>query len=665
MNNCFLALWLALMAFSAHAGVLTSGSTAVNLARSAQFLEDASGELRLDEVRGLGQKFRPWTGGGSEMNFGFTSSAYWIRVPLQRDENAPKDWLLALSHDKFYELDFYPPQGPAILTGSGRPLRTRPYFDRSFVFPLEVATQQEFAYLRVTSKYALTVPLKIWQPSVYQQDQLLFYILQFLYFGGLIILAIYGLIIFSALRDVRFLIYCAYIVTAGFGMFVGNGFGRLLIWPDSPAFDEVTQCAFLGLAAFFAVMFAAKLLLADDDQTWLRRGMQLSELLFLLVIASALLHLVVPHALRPANQLLMINAVAMSFLVGVACFRAYKQRREGIRFFIAGWLILWLGIAVGGLRSFGWVPTNGLTFYAVQISTALETILMAMALADLLRIEHEAYAKTQVQALEANRALLAITQTSEIALKRAVLNRTEQLEASLKLEKNLRAQYARFVSMISHEFRTPLSIIQIQVGLMRKENERGIDQIKRRLDTVGSATQRLAVMFDKWLHSDAINQTLEALQPKHMDIKSWLQEVVRLSAHLLVNHYADLQLQRDASTVFADEYHLGVAVTNLIDNAAKYSPSGTTITIKTLVKEAYIGLEVSNEGPGIPPEMQDKIFNEFFRLSPENSIRGVGLGLSIVQRIAKAHGGHVTLASTPGRGAAFTIWLPTVQRERS
>jgi signal transduction histidine kinase len=665
MKNCLLAIWLALMTFTAHAAVLTSESTGVNLLHSAQFMEDPSGDLRLDNVRGLSQKFQPWTGGGSEMNFGFTSSAYWIRVPLQRDENAPKDWLLALSHDKFYELDFYPPQGPAILTGSGRPLRTRPYFDRSFVFPLEVATQQEFAYLRVTSKYALTVPLKIWQPSVYQQDQLLFYILQFLYFGGLIILAIYGLIIFSALRDVRFLIYCAYIVTAGFGMFVGNGFGRLLIWPDSPAFDEVTQCAFLGLAAFFAVMFAAKLLLADDDQTWLRRGMQLSELLFLLVIASALLHLVVPHALRPANQLLMINAVAMSFLVGVACFRAYKQRREGIRFFIAGWLILWLGIAVGGLRSFGWVPTNGLTFYAVQISTALETILMAMALADLLRIEHEAYAKTQVQALEANRALLEITQTSEMALKRAVLNRTEQLEASLKLEKNLRAQYARFVSMISHEFRTPLSIIQIQVGLMRKENERGIDQIKRRLDTVGSATQRLAVMFDKWLHSDAINQTLEALQPKHMDIKSWLQEVVRLSAHLLVNHYADLQLQRDASTVFADEYHLGVAVTNLIDNAAKYSPSGTTITIKTLVKEGYIGLEVANEGPGIPLEMQDKIFNEFFRLSPENSIRGVGLGLSIVQRIAKAHGGHVTLASTPGRGAAFTIWLPTVQRERS
>ena len=665
MKNCLLAIWLALMTLTAHAAVLTSDSTGVNLLHSAQFMEDPSGDLRLDHVRALSQKFQPWTGGGSEMNFGFTSSAYWIRIPVQRQETAPKEWLLVLGHDKFHELDFYPPQGPAILTGSGRSLRTRPYFDRSFVLPIEIATQPEFAYLRVTSKYALTVPLKIWQPSVYQKEQLLFYMLQFLYFGGLIILAVYGLIIYSVLRDVRFLIYCAYIVTAGFAIFVGNGFGRLLIWPDAPAFDEVTQCAFLNLAAFYAVLFAAKLLLADTDRTWLRKGMQLSELLFLVGFAAALLHVVVPLTLRPANQLLMINSMAMSFLVGVACFRAHRQRREGIRFFIAGWLVLWLGIAVGGLRAFGWVPTNGLTFYAVQISTSLETVLMAMALADLLRIEHEAYAKTQVQALEANRALLAITQTSEMALKRAVLNRTEQLEASLQLEKNLRAQYARFVSMISHEFRTPLSIIQIQVGLMRRENERGIDQVKRRLDTVGSATQRLAVMFDRWLHSDAISQTLESLQPEQMDIKSWLPEVIRLSSHLLVNHSTDLQLHHAVNTIFADEYHLGVAVTNLLDNAAKYSPAGTTITIRTLVKEQYIGLEVANEGPGIPLELQDKIFTEFFRHSPENSVRGVGLGLSIVQRIARAHGGHVTLASTPGQGAAFSIWLPSVYRERT
>ena len=68
---------------------------------------------------------------------------------------------------------------------------------------------------------------------------------------------------------------------------------------------------------------------------------------------------------------------------------------------------------------------------------------------------------------------------------------------------------------------------------------------------------------------------------------------------------------------------------------------------------------MTNEGPGIPLEVQEKVFAEFFRIAPENNIRGVGLGLSIVHRITMAHGGHMELSSMPGHGATFCIWLPS------
>jgi signal transduction histidine kinase len=322
-------------------------------------------------------------------------------------------------------------------------------------------------------------------------------------------------------------------------------------------------------------------------------------------------------------------------------------------------LVLWLGVSIATLRAFGWIPSNGFTSYAVQLSTVVEMALMALALADLLRIEHEAHGATQAQALEANRALLEMTQASEDKLKRAVESRTEQLEASLEMETGLRDQYVRFGSMISHEFRTPLSVIQSQTSLMRKEHERGIDQVTKRLGAISSATQRLIVMFDKWLHSGAINQTLEVLEPKPLDLQPWLGTVIRTSSHLSLNHCVTLQLHPEVNMVLADEYHLGVALTNLIDNAAKYSPVDTTITIATVLKEDHVGIAVTDLGPGIPLEAQDKVFAEFFRLSPESNVRGVGLGLSIVQRIAKAHGGHVALRSAPGHGTTFSIWLPT------
>jgi len=658
MKNYFFSLWLFFLVIASHAAVLTPDTKQVSLLHSAQFLEDPSGTLKLEDVQAMGQRFRQWERGGTEMNFGLTSSAYWIRVSVQRLEAAREDWLLVLEYPKLYELDVYSPDGQAIYTGSSRVFSSRPYFDRFFVLPLKVSTQPSDVFIRVTSRYSLTVPMTIWQPDAYRQSQQQFQLMQFMYYGGLVVLAMYGLVIYLTLRDKRFVIYCAYITTAGMGIFASNGFGRQLIWPDAVVFDEISQSAFLTLGAFFVVLFARKLLLLTSDRSWVSRGMQWSQAFFFVIFCLILLQPVVPVVLRPANQSLMLNSLAMGVLISIASVRAYLQKRQGIRFFLAGWVVLWLGSSIAALRMFGWIPSNGFTLYALQLSTVVEMVLMALALADLLRIEHLAHQEAQKAALASNQALLQLTQASEESLKNAVLERTGRLEASLQTERSLREQYVRFGSMISHEFRTPLSIIQSQASLMRKEHERGIDQITKRLDVMASATKRLVVMFDKWLNSDAINQTMEVLDFQNLELGPWLKTLVNTNAHLLMEHPVNLQLSPQANDIRADEYHLGVALINLIDNAVKYSEKNTPITIETLRRADHIGVAVTNEGAGIPLEFQEKIFNDFFRVSPESSIRGVGLGLSIVQRIAHAHGGSVDLSSMPGHGATFCIWLP-------
>ena len=659
MSKLLLSIWLFVASISTYAELLSPESTQVNLLSSAEFLEDPSGTLSLEDVRGMDQSFRAWTRGGTELNFGITPSAYWIRVPLQRREAAPKDWLLVVNYVKISELDFYPPTGAPIHTGSNRALSTRPYFDRFFVLPLEVKTQSSAIYLRVTSRYSLTVPMTLWQPDSYRKQQQHFQSLQFMYYGGLIVLALFGLAIFLTLKDTRFLIYCAYIVTTGIGVFASNGFGRQLLWPDAIAFDEISQSMFLSLGAFFVVWLARKLVLLSTERSWLTKGMQLSQSLFLLTCLLSVLQIAFPVFLRPANQLLMLNSLAMGGLITVASIRAYLQRRQGIRFFLAGWLVLWVGTSIAALRMFGWIPSNGFTSYAVQLSTVVEMLLMALALGELLRIEHLAYEDAQKQILIANQALLENTRTSEENLKRAVSERTEQLETSLKTEKSLREQYVSFGSMISHEFRTPLSVIQSQASLMRKEHERGIEQIAKRLGAISSAAQRLTVMFDKWLYSnDAITQTLEMLELKSLELQPWLQTLINTNSHLFLNHPVTLLLPPQVNRVLADEYHLGVVMTNLIDNAAKYSPINSAITIETLLKDDLVGIVVKDEGIGIPLEAQDKVFDAFFRVAPENSIRGVGLGLAIVQRIAHAHGGYVELSAIPEHGSTFCVWLP-------
>jgi two-component system phosphate regulon sensor histidine kinase PhoR len=110
------------------------------------------------------------------------------------------------------------------------------------------------------------------------------------------------------------------------------------------------------------------------------------------------------------------------------------------------------------------------------------------------------------------------------------------------------------------------------------------------------------------------------------------------------------------------------ALINLLDNAIKHSPNGETVTVELNVLQKTnvqsINISVSDNGPGIPPEEHEKIFERFYRLGSElrRETAGVGIGLSIVKHIVEAHGGRVVVESTPGKGSRFTIELPITKR---
>mgnify|MGYP000122486489 CR=1 FL=1 len=629
-----------------------------NLLHKIQYLEDVTGKLSIEQVRQKNDMFKTWTQAGTDLNFGFTHSTYWIKIPLNRLADAPRDWLLELHYAKYKQLNFYTPEGDVIVTGEQAALSSRAYYDRVFVFPVQVDTKPKDFYLSVTSQYPLTIPLKVWQPNAYREQQQIFHALQFMYFGALTLLAMYGLFIYLAIRDQRFLIYCAYILAVGLGNFAGNGYGRLWLWPDLPSIDEISQTNLLCLGGAFAVMFSRLLLIAKNDRSWLYHSMQFSQRMFFVSWTLTFLNLIYPGLLMYVSQLLMLNALLMSVLVSFACVKAYLNRRPGTRFFLIGWFILSIGIAIASLRSFNLIASNTLTIYAVQLSTMFEMVLMAMALADLLRLEQQAFSQTQQEALEAKQSLLTLTLESEDKLRKAVSERTEQLQVALKKEQELREQYVRFGSIISHEFRTPLTIIQSQTSLMRKEHELGIDDVTSRLNSIGSATQRLKIMFDKWLFSDAITHNLDRMDVNSLNIQNWLRNFIQNNEHLFFKHSVDLQLHPQVNEILVDEYQLGIALTNLIDNAVKYSPANTQIRLETRLESTWIGIVVHDQGQGIPQEHQVKIFDAFYRVHLENSTPGVGLGLSIVQRIVSAHHGRVEFVSKEFQGTSFYIWLP-------
>jgi signal transduction histidine kinase len=650
---------------SATAMTLGAKTSQHDLSPVVEYLEDPSLTLRLEDVQAQDHLFRPWplTETRSVPSFGFSTSAYWFRLTLQREPGAAAEWLLEIPNAKLDQIDFYPSNGQSVMSGSSRDVESRPLLSRYFVFPVQLGVEPTQIYIRVTSRYSVTVPLTAWEPDAFRRDEKLTEMLQFMYFGGLGILTLYGLTLFVALRDARFLIYGLYTLTLGLGIFAGNGFGRLVLWPSSPAFDEISQSVFLCLAAFFTTMFARKMLALPGKTEWLMVSIRVCEWLFAAVFVVIVIQFAMQQRFSFSNQLLFINAMVMACVVNLACLKAYRRQQPGIRFFFWSWVILWLGVLTATLRAFGLLPSNVMTFYALQIATTFETVLLAMALADQLRLDVLARRMAQQEALNSKQQVLEVLQDSEAHLKEAVANRTRELESALATETLLREQYVRFGSMVAHEFRTPLSIIQTQMSVMRKEIEHGIDQIPQRLQAIQNATERLTVMFDRWLDNSAqINATF-TLSPKPQQLDAWVQAQIPHLSHLLSNHQLLVQLNGERSTVLVDDDHLGIVLSNLIDNACKYSPEGSRVTIELVHKPGFAGICVNDEGRGISEESHTHVFAEFSRLHQTDQIPGVGLGLAIVQRIVLAHGGHVTLESLPDQGATFCIWLKRLEIE--
>ena len=654
--------WSLLYVPAAGASVLHAGPLPVDLAAATQVLEDPAGQMDFAQASSaaMAPLYRDAAAFASDgaLHFGFSASAYWLRIRLQRAADGPRSWVLEIPYAQIEHIALHAPQRPPVITGSAAPLESRPMFHRFYAFPLDVDTEPQYVYVRVASQYALTVPLQAWTPEAFTRHLQRVSLVQYLYYGGLLALLAYNLFLFISLNDVRFLFYSLYALAFGIGMFAGNGYGRLFLWPGEPAFDENALPLFLCIAAVFAVAFTRSFLQTRQLSAWMDRALAGIGLVFLAALLFFVADLWWPMPTQWMHQVVLVTALAMCPLVLAASVKALRRGDKGARFFLLAWGVLWAGAAMAAARQFGWLPSNGFTLYALQIASALEMLLLSLALADMVHAERQRREESQALALQAHTRMLEVLRTSETRLELSVKERTLRLAAALANEKSMRAQYVRFGSVISHEFRNPLGIIRAQVTLARKEQQKGVLQLDKRLDVLESATQRLQALFDKWLQSDRLTQGGEPVNGQDLAIAPLLQRWLDAHRYLLAGHRVQWSTDPHVTHVWADEQLLEIAVVNLLENACKYSEPGTEVSVQVCRRPGFVGIAVADQGCGIAPEHQERVFQEFYRVAPEGSATGMGLGLSIVQRIAAAHGGSLSLDSTPGQGSRFCLWLP-------
>jgi signal transduction histidine kinase len=659
-----LTLGFAVVTFvsSAKAVVLYGEDRHVDLVAAVSYFKEAPGQpLSIAQITSdkFQSQFRRWPRDAGHLALGFQEAPVWIRIDLQRTADTPAQWLLQVADAYINTLDFYSEDQPVVQTGNLRPLTSRPIFHRFFVFPIEVTESKKTFYLRAQSSFALTVPLSAWTPQAFSEQTQATLLSQSVYYGGLLILAVYNLFLFFSLQDRRFLWYSLYALSLNFAVFSANGLGRLFFWPDVPALEDIAPMTAFSLTGFFALSFSQGFLNSKELAPRIHRVIDMLRLIYLgnavLLLSAELTN--IPYAWL--YQVVAITAAFTVFCVAWAGYTALKARVPAIRFFLIGWGFLWIGVIVAILRAYGLIPTTVLTYYAVQISSGLEMLFLALALFDLINQERQSRIQAQAREIDSKRMLVDTLKNEEQRLEKIVQERTAELQARVNSEKQTLRQYIRFGALISHEFRNPLNIIDNQVALIRRVSTPSQETLNR-LEAIQTATQRLATLFNQWIESDRLRHALD--QEVHLEetnLATWIPALLTQQPNYQREHILEFRTTSPRILCLIDPTLFETAVRNLLDNACKYSPPRSQILITVSLNDDYALVTVSDQGEGIPAEERDKVFDDYYRRTSEVSKEsGVGLGLAFVKKIMDLHHGFVRILDEPGPGTVFQLGLP-------
>jgi signal transduction histidine kinase len=258
--------------------------------------------------------------------------------------------------------------------------------------------------------------------------------------------------------------------------------------------------------------------------------------------------------------------------------------------------------------------------------------------------------------------IVTTTDITDIILqKREIEEKSRQLAESLEKEQEASALQKQFIAMVSHEFRTPLAIIDGHAHFLQKRRDEEDSVYYNRIKTIRSAVSRLVHMMEGVLSSNLLKTGNLDPVPVECDLRELIENLCEEQMILGKPDSITWDTTLLPGSVLIDERIITLILSNLLSNAVKFTPDQPDIRVHAAASEDRLVIQVSDNGRGIPLGEQEKIFDRYYRATTSMGIPGTGIGLSLVRDLVKLLGGGISVESTPGKGTRFTLDLPYIK----
>lgn len=240
-----------------------------------------------------------------------------------------------------------------------------------------------------------------------------------------------------------------------------------------------------------------------------------------------------------------------------------------------------------------------------------------------------------------------------------LLNEAKQANLA-KIQADNEALRNSLLSAISHDLRTPLTRIVGAATMLIESNAHDISQEEKNdfCRVIFDESQRMSELMNKILDMAKLSTGKIAIHPEWNTLEEIIGGALNRLEKNLVNRIVNIYLPENLPLIWVDSVLFEQVIVNLIENAIKYTPSPTPIDIEANCTKTFLKLSISDYGSGIPNNLEDRIFDKFYRVETESTQSGVGLGLALCRSIIEAHQGTIQAKNINGKGATFLIWLP-------